>query len=191
MVSHTDPEYSEEARMARLTGTFTVSFIVGEDGKGRDVRAAASPGLGLGEKAIEAVSSWRFQPGLKDGTPIAVAMNAEMNFRLLLEGRGEWVLSRALFAIPEGTTRPVLTAAPYPPAYATTGPNGSVTISFDVDPKGMTSNLHIERSSNPALESEVISIVRGWRFQPGVKDGEPVSVRCTMEFVKGNGNTPP
>lgn len=41
IVSHTDPEYSEEARIARLTGTVTVSFIVGEDGKVRDVRIAS------------------------------------------------------------------------------------------------------------------------------------------------------
>ena len=188
IVSHTDPEYSEEARIARLTGTVTLSFIVGEDGKVRDVHIATSPGLGLSEKAIEAVSSWRCKPGLKDGMPVAVAMDAEMNFRLSV-GRGEWTLSRALFAPAEGTTRPVLTAAPYPPAYAATGPDGSVTISFDVDQNGLAANLHIERSSNPAPESEVISIVRGWRFQPGVRNGESVSVRCTMEFVKENGNS--
>jgi TonB family protein len=189
-VNRADPQYSEEARIARLTGTFMVSFIVGEDGKVRDVHADASPGLGLGEKAIEAVSSWRFKPGEKDGVPVSVAMEAEMNFRLSV-GRGEWSLSRALFDLPEGTTRPRLTAAPYPSTYAATSPNGSVTISFDVDPKGVTANLHIEAFSNPALESEAISIVRGWRFQPGARNGEPASVRCTMEFVKGNGNTHP
>jgi TonB family protein len=61
--------------------------------------------------------------------------------------------------------------------------------SFDIDPNGATANLHVEKSSNPALESEITGIVRGWRFQPAVRNGEPVSVRCTMEFVKGNGNT--
>lgn len=65
---------------------------------------------------------------------------------------------------------------------------GSVTISFDADENGLTANLHIEESSNPALESEVIGIVRGWRFQPGLKNGAPVAVRCTMDFVKDDGN---
>ena len=78
-----------------------------------------------------------------------------------------------------------------PPAYSTSALNGSATISFDVDPKGKTANLHVEQSSNPALESEAIGILRGWRFRPGVRDGEPVSVRCTLEFVKANGNTHP
>ena len=188
IASHTDPQYSEEARIARLTGTVAVSFIVGEDGKVRDARIATSPGLGLSDKAIEAVSSWRCKPGLKEGMPVAVAMDAEMNFRLSV-GRGQWTLSRALFAPAEGTTRPVLIAPPYPPAYAAAGPDGSVTISFDVDQNGLTANLHIEKSSNPAPESEVISIVRAWRFQLGIRNGEPVSVRCTMEFVKGNVNS--
>jgi TonB family protein len=186
IVSHTDPEYSEEARIARLSGTVTVSLIVGEHGKVRDVRIVTAPGLALGEKAMEAVSSWRFKPGLKNGMPVAVAMDAEMNFRLSV-GRGDWTLARVLFTPAEGMIRPVLTAAPYPAAYAATGPDGSVTISFDVDQNGLTANLHVETSSSPAVESEVISIVRGWRFQPGVRNGEPVSVRCTMEFVKGNG----
>ena len=70
LVSRSDPEYTEEARIAKLIGTFTVSFIVGEDAKVRDVSAAAPLGLGLGEKAIEAVSSWRFKPGLKMVYPL-------------------------------------------------------------------------------------------------------------------------
>ncbi len=41
-----------------------------------------SLGLGLDEKAIEAVRQWRFEPAKKDGTPVAVQINVEVNFRL-------------------------------------------------------------------------------------------------------------
>jgi TonB family protein len=187
VISKTDPEYSEEARIAKMSGTVLVSVVVGEDGKARDVRAVRSPGLGLDEKAIEAVGRWQFKPGMKEGMPVPVAASIEINFRLArAHGDSPWTLSRAAFNALDGTTKPVLTRAPYPSADTTTGANGSVAISFDVDRNGTTANLHIEKSSSSALESEVIRIVRGWQFRPGVKDGQPVSVPCTLEFVEGN-----
>jgi outer membrane biosynthesis protein TonB len=39
--------------------------------------------MGLDEKAIEAVQQWRFKPGYKDGRPVPVMANVEVNFRLL------------------------------------------------------------------------------------------------------------
>jgi TonB family protein len=186
LVGKTDPEYSEEARLARLIGDVKLSFVVGEDGKVRDVRAVSpSLGLGLDEKAIEAVRAWRFKAGLKNGMPVPVRLDLESSFRLAFE-RGAWALSRAAFHPAEGVAKPVLTLAPYPSIYTATGETGSVGISFDINPEGGTENLHIESSSSSAAEREVISIVRGWQFRPSVKDGQPVPVRCTLEFVKGN-----
>lgn len=184
IVSKTDPQYSEEARIARLTGTVRISLVVETAGTVRDVRATASPGLGLAEKAIEAVSAWRFKPGLRDGVPVPVSVDVEVHFALALGG--EWSLARAVFNPPEGATRPVLTQAPYPPIYTPTGQTGSVAVSFDIGPNGVPTNLRIGKSSSLAAESEVTHVVRGWQFQPGIKDGQPVSVRCTMEFVEGN-----
>jgi TonB family protein len=186
LIGRTDPEYSREAKIAKMSGKVRISLVVGEDGMPRDIRVADSPGLGLEEKAIEAVSKWRFKPGLKGGMPVSVAVTVTVNFGLVrARGDSGWALSRAVFDPPEGATRPVLNRAPSPRA-ASALANGSVAISFDVDPNGIGANLHIESSSSPALESEVISIVRGWQFQPGMIDGKPVSVRCTLEFVEGN-----
>jgi protein TonB len=77
-----DPEYSEEARKAKFQGTCVLSLVVGPDGRPRDIRIARSLGLGLDEKAIEAVKNWRFEPAVKDGKPVAVAINVEVDFRL-------------------------------------------------------------------------------------------------------------
>jgi len=188
VIRKTEVDFSEEARIAKMSGTVLMSVIVGDDGKVRDVRVDRSLGLGLDERAIEAVRTWQFKPGIKDGMPVAVAVNVEVNFRL--QGGSRWFLSRAVFNSPEGTTRPFLLQAPYPPDMNTpadinNGPNGSVAISLDVEPDGIPANLHIEKSSNTALESEVIRIVRGWQFRPGMKDGQPVPVRCTLEFAEG------
>jgi TonB family protein len=183
VISKTDPEYAEEARIAKMAGTVKVSALVGVDGTAQDVHVTKSAGLGLDEKAVEAVGTWRFKPGEKNGMPVPVMVDIEVNFRLLRDSA--WALARAVFNPPEGATRPVITIAPYPEIYTPAGQTGSVTISFDVDPTGTAENLHIEKSSDSALESEVIRIVRGWKFRPGIKDGQPVAVPCTMEFVEG------
>jgi periplasmic protein TonB len=77
-----DPEYSEEARKAKFSGTCVLWLVVGPDGKARDIRVARTLGLGLDEKAIEAVKNWRFEPGMKDGKPVATQLNVEVTFRL-------------------------------------------------------------------------------------------------------------
>lgn len=77
-----DPQYSDAARKARFQGTVVLWTIVGPDGRARDLRVSRSLGMGLDEKAIEAVRQWKFTPALKDGRPVAVQINIEVNFRL-------------------------------------------------------------------------------------------------------------
>lgn len=78
-----EPEYSEEARKAKFQGTVVLSIIVDPTGKARDIRVIRPLGLGLDEKAMEAVMKWRFKPGLKDGAAVPVQATVEVNFRLL------------------------------------------------------------------------------------------------------------
>jgi protein TonB len=78
-----EPEYSEEARKAKFQGAVLLSIVIDADGKTRDVKILRPLGLGLDEKAIEAVLKWRFRPSQKDGRPVAVTANVEVNFRLL------------------------------------------------------------------------------------------------------------
>jgi TonB family protein len=77
-----DPQYSDEARKAKYQGTVILWVIVGPDGHPRDVKVARTLGMGLDEKAIEAVRTWKFTPSMKDGHPVAVQINVEVNFRL-------------------------------------------------------------------------------------------------------------
>jgi periplasmic protein TonB len=82
LIFQPDPEYSEEARKAKFQGTCVLWVVVGPDGKPRDIKVARTLGLGLDEKAIEAVKSWRFEPAMKDNKPVAVSINVEVSFRL-------------------------------------------------------------------------------------------------------------
>jgi periplasmic protein TonB len=82
LVYKKEPEYSEEARKAKYQGTVILWLIVDPNGKPRDIKIARSLGMGLDEKAIEAVKNWKFDPARKDGAPVAVQINVEVNFRL-------------------------------------------------------------------------------------------------------------
>ncbi|ABF42134.1 outer membrane transport energization protein TonB [Candidatus Koribacter versatilis Ellin345] len=77
-----DPQYSEEARKAKMQGVVVLALVVGADGRTHDVKIARTLGMGLDEKAIEAVKTWKFEPALKDGHPVSVLVSVEVNFHL-------------------------------------------------------------------------------------------------------------
>jgi TonB family protein len=82
LISKREPKYSPEALKAKLQGTVLVSLLVGEDGVPQNVKVVRGLGLGLDEKAIEAVQGWRFKPAMKGGEPIAVPAQVEVNFKV-------------------------------------------------------------------------------------------------------------
>lgn len=77
-----EPEFSEEARKAKYQGICTLALVVGADGRPSNIHVQSSLGMGLDEKAIEAVKNWRFEPAMKDGHPVAVAIAVEVDFHL-------------------------------------------------------------------------------------------------------------
>jgi protein TonB len=78
-----EPEFSDEARKAKYQGTVLQTIEIGEDGKPHKFQVLRGLGLGLDEKAIEAVSRWKFKPALRNGHPVRAAATIEVNFRLL------------------------------------------------------------------------------------------------------------
>jgi len=83
LIYKVEPEYSEEARKAKYQGTVVLYVEVDPAGHAKNLRIVRSLGLGLDEKAMEAVNKWKFKPGYKDGKPVTVAATIEVNFRLL------------------------------------------------------------------------------------------------------------
>jgi TonB family protein len=76
------PDYTEEAKNAKWQGAVMLSMVVDETGKPVNLKVTKSLGMGLDEKAIEAVQKWKFQPGMKDGKPVPVMASVEVNFHL-------------------------------------------------------------------------------------------------------------
>ena len=77
-----DPPYSEEARKAKYQGTVIVLIVIDAQGNVTDSRIVKPLGLGLDEKAIETIKTWKFKPGMRNGTPVPVRMMVEVSFRL-------------------------------------------------------------------------------------------------------------
>lgn len=83
VLSKVEPKYTKAARKAKIQGTVILQVEIQLDGTGRDIRVLRPLDPGLDRSAIEAVSQWRFKPGLRDQTPVPVLATVEVNFRLL------------------------------------------------------------------------------------------------------------
>jgi TonB family protein len=139
VIQKQEPEHSEEARLLKLSGAVGLSIIVGTDGIVHNPRITRSLGLGLDEKASEAVSTWRFKPGEKERRPVPVLANVEVNFRLLVTS--SWHLAAVDFSMPDGAVRPFVLKASHP-MDLDSRESGAVALSFDVDENGMPINFH-------------------------------------------------
>jgi len=194
LLSRTDPEYSDEARLAQLEGTVVVAGSVGEDGRAKDLRVSQSLGLGLDEEAIEAVQQWRFSPG-------AGPISAPVQFSLTSK-QSRWHLIGVDFHPPEGASRPTVMSANYPGGagvfngsaieegrlLGAMGRQAFITLAFDVDESGAPVHIRAARSSDGIWDDQAAAVLRQWRFTPAMKDGKPVSVPCTFDFVWGPRN---
>lgn len=77
-----EAEFSDEARRQKFQGVCMISVIVDAQGNPQSPRVVRWLGMGLDEKALQAVLRYRFKPAKKDGKPVAVRMTVEVNFRL-------------------------------------------------------------------------------------------------------------
>ncbi len=83
LISKVEPDYTLDARVAKYQGTVLLYAEIEPDGLAHNVRVRRGLGLGLNEKAIQAIGMWKFKPASKEGQPVAVAASIEVNFRLL------------------------------------------------------------------------------------------------------------
>jgi TonB family protein len=77
-----EPAYSEEARKAKYQGTVVLWIVVDAQGSVTDAKVVRPLGLGLDEKALETVRTWKFKPALRNAVPVPVRVIVEVSFRL-------------------------------------------------------------------------------------------------------------
>jgi TonB family protein len=83
LINKIEPEYTPEAREAKLQGSVVLAIEVGADGFVQQAQVERGLGLGLDENAVAAIRQWQFSPAMKDGQPVAVAAKVEVNYRLM------------------------------------------------------------------------------------------------------------
>ena len=83
LIYKVEPEYSEDARKVHFQGTVILSIEVDANGLPSNIRVVRSIGLGLDERAIQAVAKWKFRPAVSGDHPVAAPAIVEVSFHLL------------------------------------------------------------------------------------------------------------
>lgn len=81
-LSTPDPHYEPLAQKNKYQGTSVLWLVIDENGQPQRIKIVRAQGFGLDEKAVEAVSGWRFKPATREGKAIPVQIDVEVNFRL-------------------------------------------------------------------------------------------------------------
>jgi protein TonB len=82
LIYSVDPEFSDEARRQKYQGVVVLSVIVDSQGNPQRIRVVRPLGMGLDEKAVDAVKQYKFKPAMEGGKPVPVEITIEVNFQL-------------------------------------------------------------------------------------------------------------
>lgn len=190
VVSQVQPEYTEEAREARYEGVVVLEGVVRTDGSIEIVRVVRGLGFGLDQKAIEALEQWTFRPGTRNGEPVDVAINVEVNFNLH-DGPEQPVpqpeppdLSEEPLRIGAGVTPPTVVSQVHPEmtlAAREEQIEGTVVLELIVHTDGTAEVVRVVRGLGYGLDFAAMDALEQWVFEPGTRNGEPVAVVINAE----------
>jgi len=200
---HPEAEYTEEARKARNQGDCIISVIVDAQGMPQNPRVVRGLGMGLDQKAIEAVNKYRFKPAMKNGEPVPVGITVQVNFRLYrgplpqppqeaVHPPGTQALQSSQDNAPhpkwvgDGVTAPVPLVNPtaeYSEEALKANYQGTCLVYVIVDAQGMPQNPRVVRGLGMGLDQKAIEAVNKYKFKPAMKNGEPVPVGITVEVI--------
>jgi TonB family protein len=201
-LSQVKAEYPGSLKRAGIEGAATIAFTVDAHGIPREVRSIKPTDRLFAEAAVAAVKQLRYLPGMKNGQPVATAMELPFNFHIrptreaapaVMTSSATPAAKSALagptavnpshtaittpYAPQDLDVIPVATYQPqpsYPADLKRAGIAGKTTVSFVVDARGNVRNVRPVESSDRRFEAAAIAAVSKWKFQPGVRDGEAV-----------------
>jgi len=202
VIKRTEPEYTEQARRAGLEGTVELRCSIGPDRQLQKIDVMRRLGLGLDEKAVDAVRKWDFRPAAFDDQTMTETIVVGVSFSLP-EKKSRWHLRSMEYENEDGVTPPEIESARYPlgPGISRAaldegrilgaiGRLASAKLWFEIDERGRPREFQIIRASEDMWGREAIALISQWRFHAGRKNGSPVRVPCMLELVWGPRNLP-
>jgi len=202
ILQKTDPEYPAEAQQIGLEGSALIAAVVEENGALSHIQVIRPLGFGLDEKAVEAVTKWKFKPGAYREYPIATFTSFAVDFRIP-HNPSRWHLLGVRFKSDNSVSPAALKTTPIPHGAGITnesldegqlvvaaGRLAIVTLSFRVDKNGVPANFTVENATEPLWGKEAIGVVRAWRFLPAMESGKPVSAEGEIDLAWGPRDLP-
>jgi len=175
------PEYPPLAKQARIQGSVRFSLIIATDGTVKNITLLSGHPV-LVQSATEAVRQWVFNQTLLNGEPVEVVSEAEVRFHPL-EPLAQPVMEGNAYRIGGGVTAPVPISKVEPVFPKGVDPevkNALVLLAIIIGKDGSVTSVEPLRG-DPAFFENAIETVKQWKFQPGMKEGEPVPVHARVE----------
>jgi TonB family protein len=182
LVRDVKPSYTPGAMKRRVTGLVAVELVVEIDGSVSNVRVVRPLDSELDEAAVAAVRQWQFKPGMREGKPVRVAVEAELSFSLQGEPRLD---SPQVFKAGPGVVVPSVlkeVKPDYTKGAMEAGIQGTVTLDCVVRTDGSVGETRVTRGLDPGLDAQAIAALKQWQFKPGARDGKPVPVQVFVEI---------
>jgi TonB family protein len=180
----TPPLYSDEARTRRIEGVVTIEARVRVDGRASALRVVKGLGYGLDENALVALRQWQFRPGEREGVPVEMAAQIDIEFSLRNEALNELIANDMATRIGAGVTPPRIIRTVSVPAQRS-GEERAGTVALDVIllEDGTPKIVRVLHSLTRPLDERAVEAFEQWRFSPAIKAGRPVKVRLQADIT--------
>jgi TonB family protein len=169
-------QYTQEAKDNKIEGTVILGVVFGVDGQLGEIRVIKGLPHGLTEKAIEATKKIRFEPAVKDGQPVSVRGSIEFSFNLYNDSIQAMTSS----------LRPTILykeKAQYTQEAKDNKVAGTVVLGVVFGVDGQIGEIKVIHGLPYGLTENAIEAAKKIRFNPAVKDSQPVSVRGNLEYT--------
>jgi len=190
-ITFPSPHYPAELVDTGTNCMATVDVLVGADGSVSDPKLDSADNPAFGTEAMAVIGEWKFEPGTRDGSPIAMRVQIPFRFRAPFEQLINAVANRKVFvALPEPAmtrkeyrsrlkvkqkARPV-----YPKTLAESGVSQKIKVNFVVTPEGTVVNPQVLGKPNLQLIVPAIAAVSQMTYEPPKKGDKGVFVEATI-----------